>query len=418
MSIGYACLTIGVQNTDLKSCMIKNASNSKLTELIAHNLNSLENMIDYNIKNNIKLFRISSDLIPFGSNKINNIHWWEIFAGEFQNIGKKIIESNMRVSMHPGQYTVLNSPNTEVSAKAIDDLNYHARVLDSLGVGSEHKIILHIGGIYNDKNLSAERFIFNYSKLDEKVIRRLVIENDDKSFNIQDVLDIGTALSIPVIFDNLHNEINSFDKNKSEIYWIDKCKSTWHEKDGKQKIHYSQQNPLKKSGSHSETIRINEFMNFYDSLRTKDIDIMLEVKDKNLSTIKCINCISPDKRVSTLETEWSKYKYSVLEKSQSDYLEIRKLFRNKNDYPALEFYNILENAMQKPTDIGNSINAAQHVWGYFKNIATEKEKNDFIKSINNYEQNKTTIIAVKNKLKKMAVKYEQIYLLNSYYFLY
>ena len=418
MSIGYACLTIGVQNTDLKSCMIKNASSSKLTELISHNLNSLKNMIDYNIKNNIKLFRISSDLIPFGSNQINNIPWWDIFAVEFQNIGKKIIESNMRVSMHPGQYTVLNSPNTEVSAKAMDDLNYHARVLDSLGLGSQHKIVLHIGGVYNDKQLATERFIFNYAKLDEKVKERLVIENDDKSFNIKDVLDIGTVLSIPVIFDNLHNEINAFDKSKSEIYWIEKCQKTWREKDGKQKIHYSQQNPLKKPGSHSDTIRINDFVNFYDSLRGKDLDIMLEVKDKNLSSVKCINCILPDKRANTLEAEWSKYKYSVLEKSQSDYLEIRKLFRDKNDYPALEFYNILENAMQKPTDIGNSINAAQHVWGYFKNIATEKEKNDFIKSINNYEQNKTTIIAVKNKLKKMAVKYEQIYLLNSYYFIY
>ncbi|MFA9423039.1 MAG: DUF1722 domain-containing protein, partial [Sedimentibacter sp.] len=161
-----------------------------------------------------------------------------------------------------------------------------------------------------------------------------------------------------------------------------------------------------------------EFMNFYEMVGGKDLDIMLEVKDKNLSSVKCINCVTEDKKIKNLEEEWSKYKYSVLEKSQSDYLKIRKLFREKNDYPAVEFYSILEDAMLNPTQIGNSINAAQHVWGYFKNIATEEEKASFIKITNDYEQNKTTLNVVKNKLKKMAIKYEQIYLLNSYYFVY
>ena len=151
MSIGYACLTIGVQNTNLKSCIAKNVDEEKLLDLISNNLNSLENIIEYNIKNNIKLFRISSDLIPFGSSKINSIPWEKIFLSKFGEIGDKIKTSGMRVSMHPGQYTVINSPNIEVVNRAIDDLNYHTKVLDSLGVGSEHKIVLHIGGVYNDK---------------------------------------------------------------------------------------------------------------------------------------------------------------------------------------------------------------------------------------------------------------------------
>jgi len=87
MSIGYARLAVGVQNTGLKNCMIKNANNETLTKLIAHNLNSLENIIDYNIKSNINLFRISSDLIPFGSSPVNKIPWCDIFAEQFQSIG-------------------------------------------------------------------------------------------------------------------------------------------------------------------------------------------------------------------------------------------------------------------------------------------------------------------------------------------
>lgn len=293
MSIGYACLTVGVPNTNLKSCMLKNASEDRLLELISHNLNSLENIIDYNIENNIMLFRISSDIIPFGSSPVNNLPWWDIFSVEFLKIGKKIQSSGMRISMHPGQYTVLNSPREEVVKKAIADLNYHTKVLDSLGVGAVHKLILHIGGVYNDKKQAMERFITNYAYLEQSVKQRLVIENDDKLYNINDVLEISEKLNVPVIFDNLHNDINAYDKEKSDIDWINECKGTWRDKDGNQKMHYSQQDPLKKLGAHSETIDTQEFMDFYHRLNRQDIDIMLEVKDKNVSAVKCINaCLS------------------------------------------------------------------------------------------------------------------------------
>ena len=295
MRIGYACLTVGVPATDQKSCRMKNATEARLKELISHNIKSLENIIDYNIINNIKLFRISSGLIPFGSSPVNVLPWWDIFAPKLSNIGEKIKNSGMRVSMHPGQYTVLNSPNDAVVNRATEDLNYHARVLDSLGVGTENKIILHIGGIYYNKQQGITRFIANYNYLDDSVKRRLVIENDDKSYNICDVLEIGTMLKIPVVFDNLHNEINSCDKEKSDAYWINECQKTWQKKDGKQKIHYSQQDYAKKPGSHSGFIRIAEFQEFCAKLGKKDIDIMLEVKDKNCSAVKCISCLADAK---------------------------------------------------------------------------------------------------------------------------
>ncbi len=415
MKIGYACLVVGVPDANFKKCTLKNASEAKLKDLITYNLNSLENIIDYNIKNDINLFRISSDLIPFGSSPINTILWQELFSYQLQRIGEKIKRSGMRVSMHPGQYTVLNSPNAEVVARAIDDLKYHTKVLDSLGVGSEHKIVLHIGGIYDDKGLATKRFVSHFKELDDTVKQRIVLENDDRLYNIADVLEIGMMLNAPVIFDNLHNEINTCNKQMSDAYWINECKKTWRENDGTQKIHYSQQDPLKKPGSHSNTIRINQFIDFYESIDRKDIDIMLEVKDKNLSAIKCINCIS-DRGIRALELEWSKYKYSVLEKSPSDYLEIRKLFKDKSSYPAVYFYSIIESALQKPQQIRHSINALQHVLGYFKDVASDKEKEKFIKDLRKYQEGKTTVSSIKSSLRKMAVKYEQTYLLDSYYF--
>lgn len=215
MSIGYACLTIGVPDANLKSFTAKSLTEEKLLEIISYNLKSLNNIIDYNIKNDIKLFRISSDLIPFGSSHLNQLSWWKMFSQEFVETGRKIMNNNIRVSMHPGQYTVLNSPNDDVVKRAIEDLNYHVKVLDNLRVGENHKIILHIGGVYNDKEQAIKRFADNYERLNDQVKERLVIENDDKSYNINEVLKIGNELNIPVVFDNLHNKINCYDREKA-----------------------------------------------------------------------------------------------------------------------------------------------------------------------------------------------------------
>ena len=311
MRIGYACLTLGVRDTNFKTTILKNANEENLLSIIKHNLDVLDKIIDYNIDNNINLFRISSDIVPFGSSPANPLKWWNIFEKEFISIGAKINNAGMRVSMHPGQYTVLNSPNEDVVFRAIKDLEYHNRFLDSLNVNKEHKIILHIGGVYGDKKSAIHRFIENFKTLDSKIKERLVIENDDKSYNIEDVLGISKELNIPVIYDNLHNSVLPWDASKSDKYWIERVRETWTKGHGPQKIHYSQQDKNKRPGAHSFTINLEDFMSFLKDLN-KDLDIMLEVKDKNLSAVKCINARAVN-NIEKLELEWSKYKYTVLE---------------------------------------------------------------------------------------------------------
>lgn len=415
MRIGYACLTVGVVETNFRSCTIKNTNKNNLLSIIEHNLKSLENIIDYNIKNDIRLFRISSDLIPFGSSEVNDLPWWDIFSSKLSSIGEKIKASEMRVSMHPGQYTVLNSPKEDVVKRAIEDLNYHNRVLDSLGVDMDSKIILHIGGVYNNKEKAINNFIENFQLLDKSVRQRLVIENDDKSFNIGEVFKIGELLNIPVVFDNLHNEVLPYDLSKDNKYWIAQCRKTWKKEDGVQKIHYSQQDVNKRPGGHSSTIVVNKFIDFLKEI-DMDIDIMLEVKDKNLSAVKCINGITGNKKISNLELEWSKYKYTILERSHTHYNEIRELLKNKDEYPTIKFYSLIEEALERESTIGNTVNAALHVWGYFKSHATEAEKKKFAKYLEDYEKGSNSKSLLKNFLWKMALKYEEDYLLNSYYF--
>lgn len=142
MSIGYACLTVGVPDSHFRTLSLKNAYPEILTKLIDSNLKALERILDYNKTNDIHLFRISSGIVPFGSHSVNTLEWWKLFEARLKEIGEKALAADMRLSMHPGQYTVLNSPDRSVVERSVDDINYHALFLDALGLGYEHKIIL------------------------------------------------------------------------------------------------------------------------------------------------------------------------------------------------------------------------------------------------------------------------------------
>ena len=414
MNIGYASKTYGIRNTKIRSITLKNASEENLIEVIKHNLNSLDNIIDYNIKNNITFFRISSDIIPLATRPEMTIKWWDIFKEKLNEIGDKIKKAKMRVTMHPGQYTVLNSLTPSVVEASIEELEYHHKFLDCLKTDKSSKIILHIGGVYGNKDKAMARFIENYQKLSQGVKDRLIIENDDKSYNIEDVLYISKKTNIPVVYDNLHNEILGASKAMSDNDWIKLASKTWQKADGRQKVHYSQQASDKKIGTHSQTTYLTPFLAYYNSLDI-DVDIMLEVKDKNLSTIKINNALR-DNKIIELESQWSKYKYTILEKSPQNYNAIRQLLKDKEAYPVLEFYDLIEKTLDLPEDKRYCVNALDHVWGYFKKQASEKERQKYFSLISDYQSGAKRLELVKNHLEKLAVKYKEEYLLAAYYF--
>lgn len=417
MNVGYACLALGVPSTKMSTCRLDNATPQHLKILIEQNLEALENMVSYNAKNGIRLYRISSDLIPFGSHPHNALAWQELFMHRFKQIGQMIRVSGMRVSMHPGQYTVLNSIYPDVVQRAIDDLVYHEQVLSSLGVGSAHKLVLHIGGVFGDKGKALQRFRMHFAYLDDAVKKRLVIENDDRCYHIGDVLETGHALGVPVVFDILHHQTNGCSSSYSSYDWIRMCRQTWRESDGTQKIHYSQHAEGKREGAHSQTIRVREFANFIEPLVDQDIDVMLEVKDKNISAVKCALCLKKKGHISELEKQWSLYKYLVLEKSPCGYAMICDLLKDKTAFPALRFFEIIEMCLEAEENSSYVANAAQHVWGYFKTACTQKEKSDFEKLLKECMRCDIQLIKMKRFLFSLSTKYNITYLLDSYYFL-
>ncbi len=402
---------IGEDGVGIKGCRLKNASAQNIRSITSANLRALERMIEYNAENQIRLFRISSDIVPFASHPAVHFDWKREFAEPLLSIGEKIKKAGIRVSMHPGQYTVLNSPDERVAANALLDLAYHADFLQALGMTPESKVVLHTGGAYGDKKKAMSAFIRRAKELPEAVCSRIALENDDKVFTVQDVLELSAHTGFPVIFDNLHHALCPPKETLSETAWIKTCAATWGKEDGRPKLHYSQ--PGGRRGAHSKTIDAARFLAFYQSIRELEVDIMLEVKDKNLSTVKCMKAVLGRVPTAELEREWARYKYMVLSRSQTCYNELRAFLKDKGTADAVAFYERIDAALALAGTDGTKKNAARHVWGYLKDKASAREKKQFSTLTESEGMDEA---AVKRFLRRCLDRYEDGYLKRSYYF--
>ncbi|MFW6047893.1 MAG: UV DNA damage repair endonuclease UvsE [Candidatus Natronoplasma sp.] len=294
MKVGYPCINRSVECRGNKTFRLKSYSKDRLIETVQNNLDCLQEMLKFNIEHDMYFFRITSDLIPFASHEVNDYDWQAHFKDEFQKIGKLIRKNDIRISMHPDQFIVLNSKKEDVVKGSIEELRYHADVLDLLGLDSTAKIQLHVGGVYGDKAESKKRFVERFQKLDEKIKRRLVIENDDTSYSVNDCLDIHQNCGVTVLFDNLHHRVNSSGEGQEKA--LEKSNKTWSKKDGIPMVDYSSQENRKVEGKHAETIDKNDFKDFIERSRPHDFDLMLEIKDKEESALKAVDILSNDER--------------------------------------------------------------------------------------------------------------------------
>jgi UV DNA damage endonuclease len=288
--IGYACINTRLPSPN-RTCRLKNATPEKILELSSANLSALERILEWNAAAGIQLFRITSDVIPFGSHKVNKLPWQRLLRSQCERLGHLIRQRALRVSMHPGQFTVLNSPRREVVESSVKELEYHADFLDALGVPESHKIVIHLGGVYDDKAQSLNRFIQNYRTLGAGVRARLVIENDERCYSIADALKVGQAVSAPVVFDVFHHSWNAALEPRPVRSIVQLAARTWKRRDGRPKIHYSNQWPGKPPGTHSKSISLKNFEEFYHQIADLDLDVMFEVKDKERSVLKVMRAL-------------------------------------------------------------------------------------------------------------------------------
>ncbi len=180
------------------------ANEARLAEVIASNLAGLEAILAWNVARGIRLFRISSSLVPFASHPHFRLDWRARFAAPLERVAAFAAEHDLRLSMHPGQYTVLNAVKPEVVESALAELEYHAQVLDALA-GGAGTITLHVGGAYGDPAAAKERAVRAAGRLSERALARLTFEHDDTLFDLDDTLEVAEAVGVPVVFDIHHH---------------------------------------------------------------------------------------------------------------------------------------------------------------------------------------------------------------------
>jgi UV DNA damage endonuclease len=297
LKIGYPCINLTLKNPYSSTFRLKSFSEKRFNETVKNNLNHLSKILKFNLNNNILFFRLSSGIIPFASHPICNIDWDYIFKTELNEIGEFIKKNNMRISMHPDQFVILNSKNEKIIENSVRELQYHSKVLESMNLTHNAKIQIHIGGVYEDKRTSKERFIKTFMKLEENLKKRIIIENDDRSYGLKDCLDISYETGIPIVFDTLHHECLNNNETVQEA--LTSATNTWkYVLDGDPIMDYSSQSIGERRGKHTTTIDKNHFISYYKELvkssKNKPMaaaDIMLEIKDKENSALLALDLI-------------------------------------------------------------------------------------------------------------------------------
>ncbi|MDQ5808457.1 MAG: UV DNA damage repair endonuclease UvsE [Actinomycetota bacterium] len=246
----------------------------------------------------VRFYRFATGLAPYASHP-DLPHFRDAphrFAAELADIGDKARQSGIRLSSHPGQYTVLNSENPEVRRLAAVELEVQAELMDGMGLGPESVVVLHVGGAAGGVDAALDRFVAGFDTLSDAARARLVVENDDRSFALGDVLRLSERIGRPVVWDILHHHCHDPERIPDREA-LELALATWPA-DVTPKIHYStpktameERNKrlvLPQLRAHADMIDPIGFEHFVcETARGgRDFDVMLEAKGKDLALLR------------------------------------------------------------------------------------------------------------------------------------
>jgi UV DNA damage endonuclease len=294
MKIGYPCINRSVGCTANHTFRLSSYSQKKIIDTVNSNLDCLEKILDFNLSNQLLFFRISSDVIPFASHPVCKFSWQDYFKPRLARIGNFIKKYKMRISMHPDQFVLINSPREDVWQRSLAELEYHQQFLDLLGLRQDAKIQIHVGGVYGDKAASIKRFIERYRKLNNNIKKRLVIENDHRLYSVADCSVIYQNTGVPIILDSFHHQCLNNGEAIAEV--LKKTKISWSRDDGVPMVDYSQQQKNATVGRHAIDLDKEIFKKFLKESHGFDFDIMLEIKNKERSALKALDIIKSLKK--------------------------------------------------------------------------------------------------------------------------
>ncbi|KAG8925397.1 hypothetical protein FRC01_010253 [Tulasnella sp. 417] len=301
-----------IPDVEKKKTTFKEKGMEFVYELGLQNIRDLVKLIEWNEKNKIHFMRMSSEIFPFASHAV---YGYDLsFADkELKEAGELAKKYKHRLTMHPGQFTQLGSPKEEVVTASVRELEYQCEIMDRMGLDQDSVMIIHMGGVYGDKVSSLARFKENYTtKLSDSIKARLVLENDELCYNLDDIMPVCDELNIPIVVDYHHDWIYPSERPVAELIPI--INKTWKRKGIRVKQHLSEPRPgavtVMEKRAHADRCK-----SLPEGL-PDDVDLMIEAKDKEQAVLELYRIydleeviwenLRPPKKEQTLATNGRK----------------------------------------------------------------------------------------------------------------
>jgi UV DNA damage endonuclease len=287
MRIGYAAINVSLKPLKYRSIRLNTVLTkgvSSLKEIIISNLMTLKTILKWNVENDLYMYRFPSNILPLVTHPdiLNSFEWRWFNDAEIKilmsEIRMYVNDHRIRLTTHPDQFIVINSINSDVVKSSVSSLEDTCMQLSLMG-GSD--CIIHVGGVYGNKEEAIKRFILNYKLLSKRSKSLIRIENDDKSYTVSDVLSISKQTKIPVVFD-IHHHRCLVGTDLSE-HQLKKVILTWNGL--RPKCHVSSGKVHVSDRSHAMFITEKDVIKAFE-LFSDNFDIMIEAKQKDKAALQ------------------------------------------------------------------------------------------------------------------------------------
>jgi len=259
--LGYACLNTALREDDIfssRGIILKNANLKgvgELHRLVLANIEDTATILKWNESNGIRNFRLTSGLLPHYTNPRLEYRYTMDFAEKpLADLGAYARRHGHRLTTHPDHFSyMIASPMPTICEHSVNDLKMHDELLTRIGCGPDGTLCIHLGGTYGDKASTLERWVTAYRNLPAGVQQRIVLENDEWNWGVNDVLPLCERMHIPFVLDWFHNSVSG-DRVNLDDKTLDRVLKTWQRAGVRPLMHYSEQSPGKRKGSHSDLV--------------------------------------------------------------------------------------------------------------------------------------------------------------------
>jgi len=274
VGLGFFCSTADGKISTNHTLSSKKLNLKNLVKIVSRNAEDFVKLLDISKRLGLKIFRLGSNFIPFASHERFDTAWFDELKPILRELVPEVKRREIRITMHPGQFVVLNSPCQDVLFHSLKELMYHFWLLDELAVDENGVVVVHTGGVYGDKESAKATFVKRISE-NPWLLERLALENDERYFTVRDVLEIS-SVGIPVVFDYYHHKLNPSEFSTPEVV------KTWGDRIPEFHIS-SEPQSSKRFGEHGDWVKVEDFVEMIKMLQGYRVDVIVEAKKKELA---------------------------------------------------------------------------------------------------------------------------------------